>query len=102
MEEFVLGTKNYDTDWYLKYGLSYKDAAKTLREWGFSFIITQSKFLPMADSAVTSEATPDQQAKYATYDDLKFCEANRGRQPITGSSSVCQARCPGDDQHFTF
>jgi hypothetical protein len=75
MGEFILGTKNYDTDWYLKYGLSYAEAAKTLREWGFSFILTQSRFLPMADSAVTSEVTQEMEARYASYDDLLFREA---------------------------
>jgi hypothetical protein len=75
MNGFMLGTKNYDSDWYLKYDLSYGEAARMLREWGFSFILTQSRFLPMADSAVISEVTPEQQARYATYDDLKFREA---------------------------
>ncbi len=75
MTSFMVGTKNYDTDWYLKYGLSYKDAARLLREWGISFILTQSSFLPMTDSAVISEITPEHQAHYATYDDLKFREA---------------------------
>jgi hypothetical protein len=75
MSEFLIGTKNYDTDWYLKYGLSYAEAARTLCEWGFSFILTQSRFLPMADSAVTSEVTPEMAARYASYDDLSFREA---------------------------
>jgi hypothetical protein len=75
MDEFILGTKNYDTDWYLKYGLSYTQAAKMLHAWGFSFIMTQSRFLPMADSAVISEVTPEMQDRYASYDDLKFREA---------------------------
>ncbi len=75
MNEFIVGTKNYDTDWYLKSGLSYAEAAKTLREWGFSFILTQSRFLPMADSAVISEITPEMEARYASYDDLLFREA---------------------------
>ena len=75
MDEFVIGTKNYDSDWYLKYGLSYAEAARTLREWGFSFILTQSRFLPMADSAVISEVTPEMAARYASYDDLLFREA---------------------------
>jgi hypothetical protein len=75
MSDFLLGTKNYDTDWYLKYGLSYAEAAKTLREWGFSFILTQNRYLPMADSAVLSEVTPEMEARYASYDDLQFREA---------------------------
>ena len=55
MEDFILGTKNYDTDWYLSYGLSYTEAAKILRDWGFSFILTQSRYLPIPDSSVSSE-----------------------------------------------
>jgi len=75
MSGFVIGTKNYDTDWFLKFGLSYAEAAKTLREWGFSFILTQNRFLQMADSAVVSEITPEMEARYASYDDLLFREA---------------------------
>lgn len=75
VNDFTLGTKNYDTDWYLKYDLSYTGAAKLLRDWGFTFIMTQSQFLPMPDSAVISEITPDMAERYATYDDLKFREA---------------------------
>jgi len=75
MNEFSIGTKNYDTDWFLKYGLSYTEAARLLRDWGFSFIMTQNRFLPMPDSAVISEVTPAMEARYATYDDLKFREA---------------------------
>ena len=90
MNEFIVGTKNYDTDWYLKYGLSYAEAAKTLREWGFSFILTQSHFLPMADSAVISEITPEMEARYASYDDLLFREA-LAKENI-GSTQSCQGR----------
>ena len=75
MEDFILGTKNYDTDWYLRYGLSYTEAAKILRDWGFSFILTQSRYLPMPDSAVSSEVKPELEERYAAYDDLKFREA---------------------------
>ena len=75
MAEFLLGTKNYDTDWFLKYGLSYNEAAKLLADSGFSFLMTQNRFLPMADSAVASEVTPEMAARYAAYDDLKFREA---------------------------
>lgn len=75
IDAFMVGTKNYDMDWYLRYGFSYTRAAKTLREWGFSFILTQSRDLPMPDSAVPSEVRTEMDALYASYDDLKFREA---------------------------
>jgi hypothetical protein len=86
--EFNLGTKNYDTDWFLKYDLSYTQAAKLLKSWGFSFIMTQSRFLPMADSAVPSEITPAMEERYASYDDQKFREA-LGKEGISYWPTLC-------------
>ena len=75
MNEFLIGTKNYDMDWYLHYELSYEDAVKLLRDSGISFVMSQSRYLQMADSAVNSETTPAMEARLASYDDLKFREA---------------------------
>jgi hypothetical protein len=72
---FALGMKIYDNDWYLRFGLSYDDAAKLLRDWGVTFVIAQCRLMPMPDSAVKSEVPPDLAERYASYDDRKFRDA---------------------------
>ena len=61
--------------WFLKYNLSYKDAARCLRDWGVSFVLAQSRLLFMPDSAVKSDVEPEQLAGYSRYDDRKFRDA---------------------------
>lgn len=75
MADFSVGLKVYSNDWYLKYNLSYDDAAALLRDWGVSFILAQSRILPMADTAVKSEVPPELAERYAEYDDRKFRDA---------------------------
>jgi len=75
MEKFQVGMKIYDNDWFLKYDLSYQDAARCLRDWGVTFVLAQSKFLSMPDSAVESEVPPELADRYAAYDDRKFRDA---------------------------
>jgi len=58
-QAYALGMKIYDNDWYLRFALSYDDAAKLLRDWGVTFVIAQCRFMPMPDSAVKSEVPPD-------------------------------------------
>ena len=72
---FDVGMKIYDNDWFLKYGLSYQDAARCLCDWGVTFVMPQNKHLPMPDSAVESEVNPALQARYASLDDRKFRDA---------------------------
>jgi len=72
---YTLGMKIYDNDWYLRFGLSYDEAAKLLRDWGVTFVIAQCRLMPMPDSAVKSEVPPDLAERYASYDDRKFRDA---------------------------
>ena len=72
---FAVGMKSYDNDWYLRFKLSYDDAARLLADWGVSFVIAQSRALPMPDSAVKSEVPPELQERFASYDDRKFRDA---------------------------
>ncbi|MFC1936487.1 hypothetical protein ACFLYP_02340 [Chloroflexota bacterium] len=72
---FNVGVKVYDSDWFIKYKLSYAEAAKTLKDWGCSFVLAQSKYLPMPDSAVKSEAGPDSSDRYAQLSDRAFRDA---------------------------
>jgi hypothetical protein len=75
MGVFQVGVKNYDNDWFLKYGFSYEDAARLLRDWGVSFVISLNRFLPMPDSAVLSEVAQERATDFAAYDDRKFRDA---------------------------
>jgi hypothetical protein len=77
---FALGMKIYDNDWYLRFGLGYDQAAALLAEWGVTFVIAQSRLLPMPDSAVKSAVRPELAERYASYDDRRFRHAlaNRG------------------------
>ncbi len=75
MAAFQVGMKVYDNDWYLKYDLTYDEAVRCLRDWGVTFVMAQSKFLPMPDSAVKSEVPPELAERYASYDDRKFRDA---------------------------
>lgn len=66
------GVKIYDNDWFLRHGLSAEQTAELLAAWGITYVIAQSKLLPMPNSAVTSMVTEDDRKAYATLDDLKF------------------------------
>ncbi|MBC8335725.1 MAG: hypothetical protein ISR59_02440 [Anaerolineales bacterium] len=75
MSAFKIGVKVYDNDWFLKYGLSYQEAAQVLMDWGVSYVLAQSKYLPMPDSAVESEVSQEYSGRYAQLDDRKFRDA---------------------------
>ena len=88
MESFQVGMKIYDNDWFLKYNLSYKDAARCLKDWGVTFVLAQSKFLSMPDNAVKSEILPELADRYAIYNDLKF-RAALAQRGIAYWPTVC-------------
>ena len=67
--------KVYDNDWFLKYHFSYSEVAKILKDWGVNLILTQSKYIPMPDTAVKSEISNKEKKLYNSYSDLKFREA---------------------------
>ncbi len=75
MKPFEIGVKIYSTDWFLKYHLSYQEAVRLLRDSGISFVLAQSRLLPMPDSAVQSEVKEEELTRYALYDDRKFRDA---------------------------
>jgi hypothetical protein len=75
---FQVGMKVYDADWFLKYGLSYREAAQTLRDWGVTFVLAQSKLLSMPDSAVKSQVRTEMADHYAAFDDRHFRHALAG------------------------
>jgi hypothetical protein len=88
MESLQVGLKLYDVDWYLKYDLSYREAARILRDWGVTFVLAQSRLLPMPDSAVKSKVEPELAHRYAAYDDREFRDA-LAREGIAYWATVC-------------
>lgn len=79
MIDLRAGIKIYGSDWFLKYGLEPDAAADLLADWGLSYVIAQSRFLPMPDSAVESAVTAEDAARYAQLDDRAFRDALRDR-----------------------
>ena len=72
---FTTGMKVYDNDWFLRFDLDYDDAARLLSDWGVTFILAQSRYLPMPDTAIRSEVPDHLMDRYAAYDDRLFREA---------------------------
>jgi hypothetical protein len=87
-EEFRIGVKSYDHDWFLKYGLSPQDAAELLEQWGVSFVLARSCYLPMPNSAVKSETTSQSSKVYTKGIDLQF-RAALAQRGIQYWATVC-------------
>ncbi len=67
-----LGMKIYGNEWFLRHHLEPEEAAAVLEALGVTFVISQSRFLPMADSAVQSAVTEMDRQRYAALDDRAF------------------------------
>jgi hypothetical protein len=78
MIDLRLGFKIYDNDWFLKFGLGPEQAADLLAYMGATFVIAQSRFLPMQDSAVESQVR-EVEGRYQELDDVAFRNALRER-----------------------
>lgn len=74
-----LGVKIYDNDWYLRHRLTAVEAADLLSDWGVTYVIAQSKLLPMSDNAVSSSVSDEDRAAYESLDDVAFRELIRER-----------------------
>jgi hypothetical protein len=74
---FRLGMKVYDNDWHLRFGMSCTEVAEFLAAAGVSFVLAQSRYLPMPDTAIESAIPPELAEKYRAYDDRVFREALR-------------------------
>lgn len=75
MKKLELGMKIYSYDWYWKYGMSYAEAARLLKEQGVSFVISQNEYIPAMDTAAKSEVPPEAMARFRDYDDIPFRQA---------------------------
>lgn len=73
------GVKIYDNDWYLRHKLTIVEATNLLADWGVTYVIAQSKFLPMSNSAVPSSVTAADKDAYESLDDVAFRELLRQR-----------------------
>ena len=78
MIDLRLGFKIYDNDWFLKHGMAPEQAAGVLANMGATFVIAQSRFLPMQDSAVESQVR-EGDGQYRRLDDIAFRNALRDR-----------------------
>ena len=74
-----VGMKIYDNVWYLRHRLEPEQAADILAGMGVTYVMAQSKILPMQDTAIESEVTPEQAARFATLDDRAFRDALAAR-----------------------
>jgi len=54
MVHLQCGVKIYDNAWLLHRGLEPEAAADFLSDLGVTYVVTQSSYLPMVDSAVKS------------------------------------------------
>jgi hypothetical protein len=79
MHSLSVGMKIYDNRWFLERGLSPEAAADFLKDMGVTWVIAQSRLLPMADSAVESAVSRTDKDRYAALDDLGFRNLLRDR-----------------------
>jgi len=78
MLDLRLGVKIYDNDWFLKHRMVPEQAADVLAGMGATFVIAQSRFLPMQDSAVERQVR-ETGGRYESLDDAAFRDALRER-----------------------
>lgn len=90
MTNLRLGMKIYGNEWFLRHGLQSEEAADVLDAIGVTFVIAQSRYLPMSDSAVKSTVTEEDEQRYAALDDVAFRNA-LGRRGISyfGVLNIC-------------
>ncbi|MCP4382345.1 MAG: hypothetical protein GY798_13180 [Hyphomicrobiales bacterium] len=74
-----VGMKIYDNHWYTRHRLEPDEAADILAGMGVTYVMAQSKILPMQDSAIESEITPAEAERFATLDDRAFRDALQSR-----------------------
>jgi len=79
MHDLRVGMKIYDNVWFLRYGLDPEPAADVLASMGVTFVLAQSKLLPMQDTAIESEVTPAEAKRFATLNDRAFRDALKSR-----------------------
>jgi hypothetical protein len=79
MIDLRVGVKIYDCDWLVRNRLDTEHAADLLASMGVTYVITQSRFLPMQDTAVESAVRLDSLSRDPEHDDIALREALRER-----------------------
>lgn len=74
-----VGMKIYDNAWYLRHKLEPDEAADILAGMGVTYVLAQSRLLPMQDTAIPSAVTPEETARFLTLDDRAFRNALAAR-----------------------
>ncbi|HEY7765251.1 MAG TPA: hypothetical protein VIB38_09705 [Aestuariivirgaceae bacterium] len=74
-----LGMKIYDNVWYVEHLLEPEQAADILSSMGVSFVLSQSKLIPMQDTAIASEITAEHRTRFEKMDDRAFRDALKDR-----------------------
>ncbi|MCG7505351.1 hypothetical protein [Mesorhizobium retamae] len=74
-----VGMKIYDNAWYLGHELEPEEAADVLSTMGVTYVLAQSRLLPMQDTAIESIPTALERARFETLDDRKFRDALQAR-----------------------
>lgn len=75
MHDMRVGMKIYDNVWYLRFGLEPEEAADILHDMGVTYVLAQSKLLPMQDTAIESEVSAVERARFQTLNDRAFRDA---------------------------
>ncbi|MBO0903844.1 hypothetical protein [Jiella sonneratiae] len=84
------GVKLYDNNWFLRHGLCEEALADRLAGLGVTYVLSQSRWLPMEDSAVQSRVDPAVAARYARLDDRRLRDLLRQRGiAYVGVLNIC-------------
>lgn len=90
MIDLNVGMKIYDNDWFVKHDLEAEQAADLLHRLGVTYVISQSRFLPMQDTAVPSKVRGDDRARYRELDDVAFRDGLAARGiAYLGCLNIC-------------
>jgi hypothetical protein len=73
------GVKIYDNDWFIRHSITVEGAADLLASWNITYVIAQSRYLPMQNSAIPSAVSALDAARYRTLDDVAFRHALAAR-----------------------
>lgn len=68
----LIAVKNYGPDWYTRFGLSYAQAASTMRRQAIDLAVVQNVIDPLPTTAVEQQIPPKYADRFARYSDRKF------------------------------
>ena len=77
---FRSGMKLYDNDWFMRYNWEAEQLADYLAAMNITYVIAQSRFLPMDDSAVQSAVSQQDRSRYEALDDIALRQYLKERE----------------------